>query len=63
MVKRNSSKKPKQSHKANHKKESTHKSMQTGGKKQLSGYLMFCAEQRAHRKNDFEKMKGLTYFC
>lgn len=56
MVKRSASKKSKQSHKTHHKKES-HKKMRIGGKRQLSGYLMFCAEQRAHRKNEFEKMK------
>ncbi|CAF3638155.1 unnamed protein product [Rotaria sordida] len=57
MVKQNSSKKSKQSHKTNHKSEHTDKNKQTVGKRQPSGYLMFCAEQREIRKNDLEKMK------
>ncbi|CAF3148969.1 unnamed protein product [Rotaria sp. Silwood2] len=57
MVKQNSSKKSKQSHKTNHKSEHTDKGKQSAGKRQPSGYLMFCAEQRELRKNDFEKMK------
>ncbi|CAF3203690.1 unnamed protein product [Rotaria sp. Silwood2] len=57
MVKQNSSKKSKQSHKTNHKSEHTDKGKQSVGKRQPSGYLMFCAEQRELRKNDFEKMK------
>jgi hypothetical protein len=47
MVKRNSSK---PSHKKN--------KMSTGGKRQPSGYLIFCSEQRVHQKTEFEKMKA-----
>jgi len=47
MVKRNSSK---PSHKEN--------KMSTGGKRQPSGYLIFCSEQREHQKAEFEKMKA-----
>ncbi|CAF4587218.1 unnamed protein product [Rotaria sp. Silwood1] len=57
MVKQSGSKKSKQSHKTDHKSEHTEKSKQAAGKRQPSGYLMFCAEQRELRKNDFEKMK------
>jgi hypothetical protein len=32
--------------------------MSTGGKRQPSGYLIFCSEQREHQKAEFEKMKA-----
>lgn len=57
MVKRSTSKKSKQSRKTNKKSEGTNKKMQNGSKRQPSGYLVFCAEQRVQRKNDFEQMK------
>ncbi|CAF3647230.1 unnamed protein product [Rotaria socialis] len=57
MVKRSASKKSKQSCKTTKKSECSNKNVQTGGKRQPSGYLMFCSEQRTHRKSDFETMK------
>ena len=57
MVKRNSSKKPKQSRKTSRKGEHNEKKSSAGSKRQPSGYLIFCAEQRTRRKAEFEKMK------
>ena len=57
MVKRSSSKKVKQSHKTNHKSKHIGKKMKAGVKRQPSGYLIFCTEQRAQQKTELEKMK------
>jgi hypothetical protein len=58
MVKRRSSKKSKQSHKISQRKKHTGKKMNTGSTSQPSGYLIFCTEQRARRKAEFEKVSA-----
>ena len=56
MSKRTASKKSRQPHPKSKKSDGVGKQAKSTGPKKLSGYLVFCAEQRTRRKSELEQM-------